>query len=319
MDFDQLRTFLEIVRLKSFSKAAQTCYRTQPAISAQVRQIEQELNTTLFDRLGTRIALTAAGQIFAQYAEQILDLRRRAQDAINELERTPRGELVIAANEATCIYVLPRVFSEFKKQFPNVQILVDRSYGSRVVEAVVENQADFGITQLPVTEKRVQVAKIHSDEIKMIVPVGHPLAGLDRVEATLLAGQPLLLPKTGTTRTRLSSWLEPAEELTTISMELDSTEMIKRFVLTGLGVGFVAATHAQEEVAAGKLVTISLAPEPMVRQIGLIYRKDKALSKAALGFIEVALKNAVSDAARTPVRPAAPAATPQARGRQAAA
>ena len=107
---------------------------------------------------------------------------------------------MIAANEATCIYVLPRVFSEFKKQFPNVQILVDRSYGSRVVEAVVENQADFGITQLPVTEKRVQVAKIHSDEIKMIVPATHALAGLERVEVTQLAAQPLLLPKTGTTR-----------------------------------------------------------------------------------------------------------------------
>src|SRR5690242_9336502 len=150
MDLDQLHTFLEIVRLKSFSKAAQTCYRTQPAISAQVRQLEQELNTTLFERLGTRIALTAAGKIFAEYAEQILDLRRRAQDTINELERTPRGELVIAANEATCIYVLPRVFSEFKKLYPGVQILVDRSYGSGVVQAVLDNQADFGITQLPV-------------------------------------------------------------------------------------------------------------------------------------------------------------------------
>ena len=111
MDLDQLRTFLEIVRLKSFSKAAQTCFRTQPAISAQVRQLEQELNAPLFERLGTRIALTPAGRIFAEYAEQLLDLRRRAQDAINELERTPRGELVIAANEATCIYVLPEVFS----------------------------------------------------------------------------------------------------------------------------------------------------------------------------------------------------------------
>src|SRR5579885_2172588 len=115
MDLDQLHTFLEIVRLKSFSKAAQTCYRTQPAISAQVRQLEQELNTTLFERLGTRIALTTAGKIFAEFAEQILDLRRRAQDAINELERLPRGELIIAANEATCIYVLPEVFSQYKK------------------------------------------------------------------------------------------------------------------------------------------------------------------------------------------------------------
>ena len=302
MDLDQLHTFLEIVRLKSFSKAAQSCFRTQPAVSAQVRQLEQDLNAPLFERLGTKIALTPAGHIFSQYAEQILALRRQAQDSINELERVPRGELVIAANEATCIYVLPRVFSEFKKQFPNVQILVDRSYGSRVVEAVVENQADFGITQLPVTEKRVQVAKIHSDEIKMIVPTGHPLAGLERVEVERLAGHPLLLPKTGTTRARLANWLEPAEETTTISMELDSTEMIKRFVLAGLGIGFLAATHVQEELEKGTLVAVSLAPEPMVRQIGLIYRKDKALSKAALGFIEVALKNAAAELSRAPVR-----------------
>ena len=176
MDLDQLHTFLEIVRLKSFSKAAQSCFRTQPAVSAQVRQLEQELNAPLFERLGTKIAITPAGHIFADFAEQILELRRRAQDSINELERVPRGELLIAANEATCIYVLPLVFSEFKKQFPNVQILVDRSYGARVVEAVLDNQADFGITQLPVAEKRLQVVKIHSDEIKALMPATHPLA-----------------------------------------------------------------------------------------------------------------------------------------------
>src|SRR5689334_17853311 len=157
MDLDQLHTFLEIVRLKSFSKAAQTCFRTQPAISAQVRQLEQELGAPLFDRLGTRISLTPAGRIFGEYAEQILELRRRAQDDINELERVPRGELLIAANESTCIYVLPEVFSQFKLEFPNVQIQVDRSYGSRVVEAVLDNQADFGITQLPVEEKKLEV------------------------------------------------------------------------------------------------------------------------------------------------------------------
>src|SRR5579871_6511130 len=176
MDLDQLHTFLEIVRLKSFSKAAQSCFRTQPAVSAQVRQLEQELNAALFERLGTKIALTPAGRIFAEYAEQILDLRSRAQNSINELDRVPRGELVIAANEATCIYVLPRVFFEYKKQFPNVQILVDRSYGARVVDAVVDSQADFGITPLPVKEKRVQGARIHSDEIKALVPVNHALA-----------------------------------------------------------------------------------------------------------------------------------------------
>jgi DNA-binding transcriptional LysR family regulator len=297
MDLDQLHTFLEIVRLKSFSKAAQSCFRTQPAVSAQVRQLEQEMNAPLFERLGTKIALTPAGHIFAEYAEQILELRRRAQDAINELERVPRGELVIAANEATCIYVLPRVFAEYKKRFPNVQILVDRSYGARVVEAVVDNQADFGITQLPVTEKRLQVAKIHSDEIKVAFAAGHPLAAKSVILPQDLAGVPLLLPKAGVTRTRLNAWLEPLEDAVNISMELDSTEMIKRFAMAELGVGFVAASHCREEIAAGKLATRSMGPEPMVRQLGLIYRKDKALSKAALGFIEVTMSHAVSEAA----------------------
>jgi len=302
MDLDQIHTFLEIVRLKSFSKAAQTCFRTQPAISAQVRQLEQELNTALFERLGAKIALTPAGRIFADYAAQILELRRRAQTSINELERVPRGELVIAANEATCIYVLPLVFFEYKQQFPNVQILVDRSYGSRVVEAVLESQADFGITPLPVKEKRLQVAKIHSDEIQAIVPAGHPLAAKKQLLPEDLIGHPLLLPKTGATRSRLTAWLEPVEDAVTISMELDSTEMIKRFALAGLGAGFVAAAHCREETVAGRLIAIPLGPEPMERQIGLIYRKDKALSKAALGFIEATMHYAGNVSARVPPR-----------------
>jgi LysR family transcriptional regulator, low CO2-responsive transcriptional regulator len=292
MDLDQLHTFLEIVRLKSFSKAAQTCYRTQPAISAQVRQLEQELNTTLFERLGTKIALTTAGRIFAEYAEKILDMRRRAQDAINELEMVPRGELVIAANEATCIYVLPVVFSEYKKQFPNVSLSVDRSYGSRVVDAVLDNLADFGITQLPAQEKKLQVARIHSDEIVLLLPGKHPLSGKKYVTPRDLVGHPLLLPKTGTTRARLNTWLESVEDEIKISMELDSTEMIKRFVMAGLGYSFLAASHCREEVGSGKLSAVSLGPEPMYRKVALIYRKDKALSKAALGFIQVILEHA---------------------------
>ncbi len=292
MDLDQLHTFLEIVRLKSFSKAAQTCYRTQPAISAQVRQLELELNTTLFERYGTRISLTVAGRIFAEHAEQILALRRRAQDSINELEKVPRGELVIAANEATCIYVLPGVFAEFKKQFPNVQLLVDRSYGTRVVQAVLDNLADFGITQLPVQEKKLQVVKIHSDEIKLLVPGGHRLASYGRVAPADLLGEQLLLPKTGTTRARLNSWLDSVQDELNVSMELDSTEMIKRFVMANLGLSFLAASHCQEEEETGKLACVPLGPEPMIRRVGLIYRKDKSLSKAALGFIQVTLDNA---------------------------
>ncbi len=292
MDLDQLHTFLEIVRLKSFSKAAQTCYRTQPAISAQVRQLEQELNTQLFERFGSRIALTTAGKVFARFAEQILDLRRQAQDSINELELTPRGELIIAANEATCIYVLPGVFSEYNRRFPNVQLMVERSYGSRILEAILDNLADFGFVQMPVHERKLQVVKIHSDEIRLIVPAGHPLADKKSVTAAEVVTYPLLLPKYGVTRARLNEWMEIYEDGMRIAMELDSTEMTKRFVIAGLGISFMAISNCREETGSGALKAIPLAPEPMVRRLGLVYRKDKALSKAALGFIQVVLENA---------------------------
>jgi DNA-binding transcriptional LysR family regulator len=199
---------------------------------------------------------------------------------------------VIAGNEATCIYVLPRVFAEFKKRFPNVQLLVDRSYGTRVVQAVMDNQADFGLTQLPVEEKKLEAVKIHSDEIRLLVPYHHRLAQYAQVLPQDLLGEPLLIPKTGTTRAKLNEWLDPIDHEMTISMELDSTEMIKRFVMAEIGISFLAASHCAEEVEAKRLAAVSLGPEPMMRRLGLIYRKDKALSKAALGFIQVTLENA---------------------------
>jgi LysR family transcriptional regulator, low CO2-responsive transcriptional regulator len=286
MDFDQLHTFLEIVRLKSFSKAAQTCFRTQPAISAQIRQMEQELGTQLFERFGSRISLTTAGKIFAEYAQQILDTKRQAFDSVRELDRVPRGEVMIAANEATCINVLPKVFSSYKEKFPEVQLQVIRSYGARTVQSVLDNSVDFGITQLPVQERKLEVVQIHIDEIRLLVPPDHPLAQVPSLTAQEIAPHPLLLPKSGRTRVRIDEFLEIVDEELRISMELDSTEMIKQFIIAGLGVGFMSVTNASAELESGELLAVPLAPLPMIRTLGMIYRKDKPLSRAALGFID---------------------------------
>src|SRR5260370_25126553 len=155
----------------------------------------------------------------------------------------------------------------------------------------MENNADFGLTQLPVEEKRLEVVNVHRHEIRLIVPARHALAGKSVVTCQELVGHPLLLPKSGVTRTRLNAWFEPVEDAIHISMELDSTEMMKRFVMAGLGVSFLAVSNCREEVASGKLRAVALSPEPLIRRLGLIYRKDKALSKAALGFIQVVLDN----------------------------
>lgn len=287
MDFDQLHTFLEIVRLNSFSKAAKTCFRTQPAISAQIRQMEQELGTQLFERFGSRITLTIAGRTFAKFARKILDLRREGFDAVRELERVPKGEMTIAANEATCVHMLPAVFAGYKRLFPKVQIQVVRSYGSRTVESVLDNSVDFGITQLPLRQKKLEVVQVYSDEIRLIVSPKHPLARKMAVRAEEIAKEELLLPKTGRTRARIYEFLDDYEDKLKVSMALESSVMQKRFTEAGLGVTFMAVTNAREELQSGRLKAIRLKPLPMIRTIGLIYRKDKALSRAALGFIQL--------------------------------
>jgi DNA-binding transcriptional LysR family regulator len=153
----------------------------------------------------------------------------------------------------------------------------------------MDNLADFGITQLPVQDKKVQVVNVHTDEIKLIVPASHRFAAKEEILAREIVGEPLILPKTGTTRSRLNVWMEMVEDEITVSMELDSSEMIKRFVIAGLGASFMAESHCREDIREGCLAAVTLGPEPMVRRLGLIYRKDKALSKAALGFIDVIL------------------------------
>lgn len=287
VDFDQLHTFLEIVRLNSFSKAAKTCFRTQPAISAQIRQMEQELGTLLFDRFGSRITLTIAGRTFAEYARTILDLRRQGFDAVRELERVPRGEVTIAANEATCVHVLPAVFARYKDLFPKVQIQVVRSYGVRTIESVLDNSVDFGITQLPLQQKRIEVVQVYSDEIRLLTSPKHRLARRKTVGAKEIVKEDLLLPKSGRTRTRINEFLDAYEDKLRISMELESSEMQKRFAEAQLGVTFMAVTNAREEIQAGRLKAIRLRPLPMIRTIGLIYRKDKSLSRTSLGFIQL--------------------------------
>src|SRR5262249_40805136 len=146
-----------------------------------------------------------------------------------------------------------------------------------------------------VEEKRLQVVTVHRDEVRLIVPVDHPLAQKKSVLPHEIVESFLVMPKYGKTRTRLNEWLEPVEDDVRISMELDSTEMMKHFVIAGLGVSFVAASTCREEIAAGKLSAISLAPEPVTRRLGPTYRKDKALSKAALGFIQTVSQNLAAE------------------------
>jgi DNA-binding transcriptional LysR family regulator len=290
MDFDQLETFLAVARYSSFSRAAERRFRTQPAISSQIRALEEEVGARLFDRSGGRVALTGAGKVFQQYAEQTLDSRRSMLTAVAEMERVPRGEIVVGANEGTCLHILPEVFAEFRKLYPEVGVQISRLERAKIMESINDNSVDFGVVSTPVDDKRLTTVNIHQDELVIIAPPQHSLSHLKASTVAEVAQFPLLLPRAGRTRDALDHLLEERRLKPRIAMELDSSELLKRFVAADVGVGFIARSNVSEDVRAGALAAIPIADASIRRDLALVYRKDKALSRAADRFIDIAVK-----------------------------
>jgi DNA-binding transcriptional LysR family regulator len=290
MDFDQLETFIEVARLSSFSRAAEKRFRTQPAISSQIRSLEEDVGARLLDRSGGKVSLTASGKLFLKFAEETLDARKAAMIAIAETERVPKGEIVVGANEGTCLHVLPEVFAHFKKQYPDVSVSIRRADYSKVLESVIDNSVDFGVVSLPVTDNRLTAVLIHRDDLVLIVPPRHPLAKLKCAQAPDIAQYPLVMPKVGHTRDALDQLFHEHKLKPRYAMELDSSELLKRFVAADVGVGFIARSNVQEDVQARVLVAVPLADVQIRRDLALVFRKDKALSRAALAFIDIAVK-----------------------------
>jgi DNA-binding transcriptional LysR family regulator len=296
MDFDQLETFLEVARLSSFSRAAEKRFRTQPAISSQIRSLEEEIGAKILDRSGGKVSLTASGKLFLKYVEETLEARRAIFTAIAETERVPRGEIIVGANEGTCLHILPEVFADFKKQYPDVAVNIKRADYAKILESVIDNTVDFGVVSLPVTDNRLTVVLIHRDELVAIAPPHHAVAKLKSVTLAEVANYPLLVPKVGHTRDALENLFHERRLKPRYSMELDSSELLKRFVAVDVGIGFISRSNATEDVLAGLLKTIPLADAQIRRDLALVFRKDKALSRAALAFIDIAVKSKTAEA-----------------------
>jgi len=290
MDFDQLETFQEVARLSSFSRAAEKRFRTQPAISSQIRSLEEEIGAKILDRSGGKVSLTASGKLFLKYVEDTLEARRAIFTAIAETERIPRGEIIVGANEGTCLHILPEVFADFKKQYPDVAVNIKRADYAKILESVIDNSVDFGFVSLPVTDNRLTVVLIHRDELIAIAPPHHAVAKMKSVTLAEVANYPLLVPKVGHTRDALENLFHERRLKPRYSMELDSSELLKRFVAVDVGVGFISRSNVAEDVLAGLLKAIPLSDAQIRRDVALVFRKDKSLSRAALAFIDIAVK-----------------------------
>src|SRR5258707_4479030 len=197
MDFDQLIPSMEVAKLGSFSRAGQKIFRSQSAVSAQIRQLEQAYGDRLLDGTVKDVTLTPAGRVLFAYAERMLQMRDESQLAVADQGSTPRGTITVGANEATCLYVLPDVFAKYCSLYPGVQISIYRNFSNKIVEKLETGALDVGIVTMPVKSSSLKAHAIFRDQLMLMVAPQSPLARLEVVPISEIAKQPLLLPKTG--------------------------------------------------------------------------------------------------------------------------
>jgi DNA-binding transcriptional LysR family regulator len=308
MDFEQLRTFLQVARLKSFSRAAEKLGMTQPAISAQIRTLEKEMGARLFDRDGGKVTFTAAGRLFEPFAEHSLQCQSHISLAVNELYRSARGEVSVSTSEATSLYVLPPVLAQYKRLYTRVNLNVVRAEHSRSLESVLSRGVDFAVISTPVKDPRLTEHILHRDEIVLAVPPTHPLVRQEVIRFDDLLQYPMLLLKQGRQRKQLNNVFHVHDAHPRIAMEVDSSELLKRLICAELGIGFLPRVNVMDDAHAGLLKILEVEGMHLRRELALVYRKDRTLTHAGSAFLETALSTAPAPSyAPRPVRMARPA------------
>jgi len=276
----RLQVFHTVARLLSFTKAAETLHMTQPAVTFQVRQLEEHFNTRLFDRTHNRISLTEAGGYVYEYADRIFELYQEMENSIREMTGEIRGALTIGASTTIAEYMLPTLLGDFKAKYPDVEIHLKVSNTEGIVSMVENNTIDLGVVEAPVTNKNLVVEVCRMDQLVAILPPKHPVSssGVTAVSLRDLVGYPFICREEGSgTREVISEYLgkiEGCADSLNISMELGSPEAVKGAVEAGMGVSVVSRATVQKELKLGTLVAVNLDP-PLRRPFSFVHQKQK--------------------------------------------
>ncbi len=288
MDINQLEVVVAVAQEKSFSRAAETLHRTQPAVSQAIRRLEAELGEPLFDRSSKDGTLTAAGVVLLEYAQQMLNLRQHAHSALRELKDLHRGKLTLSANEYTVMYLLPLI-PVFRARHPHIKIDVKRSLASRIASEILGRETELGIVSFKPNDPTVTALPVLMDELALIVAPEHPLAQQADVSVRDLGAESFIAHNVPSPyRDRVVHTFQKYQTPLNISMEMPTLEAIKRFVERGMGVALVPRLTAQAEISRGQLVALSVREMKLERRLYLIYRKGATLSHAARAFLRVA-------------------------------
>lgn len=287
----RLQVFYTVAKQLSFTKAAEQLFMTQPAVTFQVKQLEETFNTRLFERSHGKIALTPAGKLVMNYAGKILGLSEEMEKRVAELSGAMGGPLLLGASTTIAEFILPQILGEFKAQYPQVRAHLTVANSETIVNRVADHSLDLGLIESPTNLPTVHIEVVCEDELVLICAPGHKFAKSKCATPQQIVGEPYVSREVGSgTRDFSDNYLRErkvAPEDLNIVMELGSPVAIKGVVETGLGVSIVSRAMVAKEIKLGVLVAVPLEPR-LIRTLSLVYPRGKFRSKLLTTFVEFA-------------------------------
>ena len=284
--FRQLKTFEAVARLLNFTRAAEELHLSQPAISMQIKQIEEHAGIALFEHIGKKTFLTQAGENVKRLSLAMLSQVKDCEDSLASLRGATGGHLELTV-VSTAKYFAPQLLSAFSKLHAGVTIKLSVNNREQVIQQLLENRVDLAIMGRPPRGLDAIASAFAKHPHGIIAPPDHPMAKTKLINLTLLAGEKFLIRESGSgTRTSMERVFADHHVKLASSMELASNETIKQAVMAGLGLSYLSLHTVGLELAAGKLVRLDVIGTPVVREWFVIQRKGKILSPLAERFSE---------------------------------
>jgi DNA-binding transcriptional LysR family regulator len=290
IDFRHLETFCRVASLKSFSRAADDLFLTQPTVSGHILSLERSLSLRLFDRTGREIRLTKAGEMFLRYASKILMVRKDLLNALSEFSQGIRGELSLGASTIPGEYLLPRLMGEFKRKHPRLTLTLKISDTKEIVQELLQGNIELGLIGAKVDHPSLHYEKFEEDEIIVIAPFDHPLTTKRSVGFEDLLKEPWIIREEGsgtqmTVERVLRKKGKSLKDLN-VSIEMGSTSSVKEGVKANLGLAFISRRAVEEELNRHLFASITLEGlEPISRQIYIVFQRGKTMSPTGMEFL----------------------------------
>jgi DNA-binding transcriptional LysR family regulator len=295
----QLRVFEAVARHRSFTRAAEELFLSQPAVSMQVKQLEGHVGLPLFEQLGKKIFLTHAGEEMYHYARAIAQQLAEAEEVMGELRGLNRGRLRVAV-ATTVNYYATRLLAEFCRRLDGVQVSLEVTNREQLLRLLDSNGTDIVLMGTPPEGSDLLSEAFMDNPLVVIAAPGHPLAARHAIPPEELAGETFLLRERGSgTRMAMERFFSERGIALSGGMEMNSNEAIKQGVEAGLGLGIVSVHTIAPELETGRLVVLDVESFPIRRQWYIVHRRGKRLSAVAKTFKRYVLQTGASLGART--------------------